>query len=157
MEELPIPKLPQQATKIKKQELDDVSKRYTHKYENCMLCCTHKSKHNRNIYIPDIIHAGLCYTMPLIIPSGLKVLDPSANIFNSKDKACEDNSDFFKDCDAKVMQLIYNYQQNKHVRSMDWKQCQHSITTYLFTNGFQIILRFMFKKRKHMRCYGIND
>ena len=106
MEELPIPQLRREAAKIKRQELDDVSKKYTHNYGNCMLCCTHKSKHNRNVYIPGIIRAGLCYTMPLIIPSGLKASDPSANIFNSKDKAYEDDNDFCKDCDAKTMQLI---------------------------------------------------
>ena len=55
MEELPIPQLQQQAAKIKKQELDDISKNYTHNYGNCMLCCTHKSKHNHNVYIPGII------------------------------------------------------------------------------------------------------
>ena len=81
-----------------------------------MLCCTHKSKHNRNVYIPGIIRAGLCYTMPLIIPSGLKASDPSATIFNSKDKAYQDDKDFRKNCDAKTMQLIYEYQQKEHVK-----------------------------------------
>ena len=71
MEELPIPNLKRQAAKIQKQELDDTTKSYTHNYGNCMLCCTHKNKSNHNIYIPGIICAGLCYTMPLIDPSGL--------------------------------------------------------------------------------------
>ena len=55
MEELPIPKLQQQAVAIQKQELDDKSKKYTLNYRNCMLCCTHKNKHSCNIYIPGII------------------------------------------------------------------------------------------------------
>ena len=42
------------------------------------------------MYISGIIHAGLCYTIPLIIPSGLKASDSSANIFKSKDKKYQD-------------------------------------------------------------------
>ena len=46
MEELSIPQLQQWAVKIKKQELDEVTKEYTHNYGNYMLCCTCKNKNN---------------------------------------------------------------------------------------------------------------
>ena len=46
MEELPIPKLQQQAAAIRKQELDKIIKKYTLNYGNYMLCCTHKNKHS---------------------------------------------------------------------------------------------------------------
>ena len=71
MEELSIPKLQQQAAAIRKQKLDKTTKKYTLNYSNCMLCCTHKNKHICNIFTPGIIRAGFCYTMPLVIPSGL--------------------------------------------------------------------------------------
>ena len=88
-----------------------------------MLCCTHKNKHSCNIYISGIIQAGLCYTMPLVIPSGLKASDPVANIFNSQEKMYQDDKDFRKGCDLKAMQLIYEYQQKEHIKLMnDLKQ-----------------------------------
>ena len=46
-----------------------------------------QKKSNRNIYIPEIIFAGLCYTMPLIIPSGLQSTDPHAPVLNLWDKS----------------------------------------------------------------------
>ena len=103
MEELPIPKLQQQAVAIRKQELDDKSKKYTLNYRNCMLCFTHKNKHSCNIYIPGIIWTGLCYTMPLVIPSGLQPSDSLATIFNSQEKAYQDDKDFMKSCNLKAM------------------------------------------------------
>ena len=54
--------------KLKGQKLDQVTEKYDNNYGNCILVCTHKSKYNRNIYIPGVIRAGLCYTMPLILP-----------------------------------------------------------------------------------------
>ena len=56
-----------------------------------MLCCTHKNKFNCNIYIPGIICAGLCYTMPLIVPDGLQAFDLAATIFNSQEKAYKED------------------------------------------------------------------
>lgn len=116
MEELSISKLKRQAAKIRKQELDSTTKNYTHNSGNCMLCCTHKNKLNRNIFIPGIIHADLCYTMPLVIPSGLKASDPVASIFNSQEKVYKDNKEFRKSCDLKMMHLIYEYQQKEHLK-----------------------------------------
>ena len=84
-----------------------------------MLCCTHKNKHSCNIYIPGIIQAGLCYTMPLVIPSVLQVLDPSETIFNSQEKAYQEDKDFRKSCDLKAMQLIYEHQQKEHIKLMN--------------------------------------
>ena len=55
MEKLPIPQLMKQATKIKKQELHDITKIYNHNFSKCVLCCTHKNMFNCNVYIPGII------------------------------------------------------------------------------------------------------
>ena len=68
------------------------------------------------MYIPGIIWAGLCYTMPLIIPSGLKASDPTANIFNSREKAYQDDKNFCRQCDLKSIQLIYDHQQQEHFK-----------------------------------------
>ena len=119
MKELLIPKLRRQAAKIKEQELDSTTKKYTHNFSNCMVCCSHKNKFNYNIYILGIICAGLCYTMPLFIPSDLKASDPTASIFNSQEKVCKENKEFRKSCDLKMMQLIYEYQQKEHLKLMN--------------------------------------
>lgn len=47
-------------------------------------------------YIPGIICAGLCYTMPLIVLSGCLSMDPSATILNSQEKVYADNHGFKK-------------------------------------------------------------
>ena len=83
------------------------------------VCCTHKNKHSYNIYIPGIIRAGLCYTIPLIIPSGLQPSDPAATIFNSQEKAYQDDKDFRKSCDLKAMKLNYEHQQKEHIKLMN--------------------------------------
>ena len=84
----PEEELPEdQQEQIKNQKLDEVTKHYDQNYGNCILSCTHKKKSNRNVYITGIIHAGLCYTMPLIIPSGLQSMDPHASVLNSWEKA----------------------------------------------------------------------
>ena len=103
VEKLPIPNLQKQAAKICKQELDKTTKCCTHNCGNCMLCCTHKNKFNCNTYIPGIICASLCYTMPLIVPNGLQASDPAATIFNFQEKAYKEDTDFRKSCDLKVM------------------------------------------------------
>ena len=80
----PEEELPEtQKQRVRNQRLDDVTKQYDHNFGNCILACTHKKKSNRNVYIPGIIRAGLSYTMPLILPSGLRATDPSASILNS--------------------------------------------------------------------------
>ena len=70
-------------------------------------------------YIPGIICADLCYTMALVIPFGLQASDPTTTIFNSQEKAYKDDEDFRKSCDLKAMQLIYEYQQKKHIKLMN--------------------------------------
>ena len=62
----------EQQEQLKNQKLDAIVQQYDHNYGNCILACTHKKKFNRNVYIPGIIRAGLCYTMLLVILSGLK-------------------------------------------------------------------------------------
>ena len=101
---------------INNQVFNKVTSEYNHNYGNCILCCTHKRKFNKNVYIPGIIRAGLCCTMPLIIPSGLKASDPTANIFNSREKAYQDDKDFCRQCDLKSIQLIYDHQQQEHLK-----------------------------------------
>ena len=91
---------------------------YNHNYGNCILTCTHRKKFNRNVYIPGIIRAGLCYTLPLIIPSGLPASDPSATVYTSREKAYNDDPSFRKRCDSKAMSLIYEHQQQEHIRLM---------------------------------------
>ena len=80
-----------------------------------MLGCTHKNIYNRNMYISGIIQAGLCCTMPLVIPSGLKASDPLAIIFISKEKTYQNDAEFWQDCDLKNMQMMYKYQQKEYV------------------------------------------
>ena len=70
------------------------------------------------MYIPGIIQSGLCYTLPLIIPSGLSAQDPSATIFTSREKAYQEDPSFKKLCDSKAMSLIYKHQQQEHIRLM---------------------------------------
>ena len=72
-----------QSNCLRNQKLDSVTKQYDQNYGNFILSCTHKKQFDRNVYIPDITRAGLCYTMPLIIPSGLPLTDLSATVLNS--------------------------------------------------------------------------
>lgn len=44
----------------------------------------------------QIICAGLCYIIPLIILSGLSSTDPSATVLNSQEKAYTDDPGFKK-------------------------------------------------------------
>ena len=57
--------------------------------------------------------------MPLIIPSGLQPSDPAATIFNSQEKAYQDDKDFRKSYNLKAMQLIYEHQQKEHIKLMN--------------------------------------
>ena len=54
-------------------------------FENCKLICFHKTTQSRNSEVPGVIHSGLCYTLPLIVPD-LKVDDSNTTIFNSSEK-----------------------------------------------------------------------
>ena len=107
---------PDMKDKINNQVLDNETSKYDHNYGNCILCCTHKRKFNRNVYIPGIICAGLCYTIPLIIPSGLKISNPTTNVFNSREKAYQDDKDFCQKFKLKSIQLIYEHQQQEHLK-----------------------------------------
>ena len=80
----------------KSQKLDDVTSLYDHNYGKCILQCVHKGNQNLNVYIPGIIWVGLCYTMPLVMPIGLFADDLNVNVFNSKDKAYNDDPVFQK-------------------------------------------------------------
>ena len=100
-----------QQEKIRNQKLDEVVKQYDHNYGNCILSCTHKKKFNRNVYIPGIICAGLCYTMSLIKPSGLQSTDPHASVFNLREKTYLNNQEFKNKYNMMSMRLIYKYQQ----------------------------------------------
>ena len=76
---------------------------FDHNYGNCIFQCVHKRKQKQNIHIPGIICAGLCYMMPLIVPSGLYASDSSATTFNSREKAYNDDQAFKKKCDLKTL------------------------------------------------------
>ena len=114
-EEVPV----DQQDQIRNQKMDEVVKQYDHNYGNCILSCTHKNKFNKNVYIPGIIHARLCYTMPLIIPSGLKLSDPGESVFNSQEKAYTNDKEFKNKCDLLSMKLIYENQQREHIGLMN--------------------------------------
>ena len=105
--------------KIKMQKLDDVTNSYNNNFGNCILSCTHKKKSNRNLYIPGIIRGGLCFTMPLMIPSGLSSRDSTATIYNSRSKAYKEDPSFCKSCKLKKLELIYEHKQNEHIKLME--------------------------------------
>ena len=57
--------------------------------------------------------------MPLIVLNGLQASDPTATIFNSQEKAYKEDKDFRKNCDLKIRQLVYEYQQKEHIKLMN--------------------------------------
>ena len=107
-----------QQAKQKRQLSDSVTSCYDHNYGNCILACTHKSKSNRNIYIPGIIRSGLCYTMPLVIPPGPRSNHPEASSLNSLEYAVKHDPTFKLKCDLKSYEAIYDYQQSQHLKLM---------------------------------------
>ena len=58
-----------------------------------------------------IIYAGLCYTMPLIIPSGLPSTEASETIINLLEKAYVKDWEFKNKYNLLSMQFIYDHQQ----------------------------------------------
>ena len=78
-----------------------------------------KKRFNRNLYIPDIIFAGLCYTMPLSIPSGLPSTYPSVTVLNLQEKAYTEDWDFKKKWNLLSMQLIYDHQQQEQIKLLN--------------------------------------
>lgn len=77
-----------------------------------------QKKFNRNIYIPRIIQAGLCYTMPFHIPSCSSADDAVATESNSQDKDYQVNPGFRKKSDLLLMRMIYEHQQKQHIKLM---------------------------------------
>ena len=73
-----------QQEQIWNQKLDEVTRNY-------IIMCTHKNKSNQKFYLPGIICAELCYTMPLIIPSGLQSMDPHTSVLSSREKTYSTN------------------------------------------------------------------
>ena len=104
---------------LRNQKLDSVIEQYNHNYGNCILSCTHKKRFNINVYIPGIIYSGLCYTMTLIIPSWLPLTDPSATVLNLREKAYAEDQDFKKKYNLILMQLIYDHQQQEHIKLLN--------------------------------------
>ena len=95
---------PHLKNQINNQVLDDKTSNYDYNHKNCILCCTHKKKFDQNVYIPGTNCVGLFYIMPLIIPSELKTSNPTANVFNSQEKAYQDDKDLYWKCDLKSVQ-----------------------------------------------------
>lgn len=115
IDELPV----EERDKIRNQKLDDFTRTYDHNYGNYILCCTHKRKFNRNIYVPGVIRNGLCYTMPLMISRKRLPADfKEATVVNSFDKAYQEDLPFRKACDAKAVELIYKHQEREHLELM---------------------------------------
>ena len=55
-DELEIAEMPpEMQDKINNQVLNKDTSEYNHNYGNCILCCTHKRKFNKNVYITGII------------------------------------------------------------------------------------------------------
>ena len=59
---------------------------YNTDYGSCALTCVHRTTKAKNIVIPGIIRAGLCFTLPLILPD-LDPDHPDATILNSSSLA----------------------------------------------------------------------
>ena len=66
---------------------------YNLDYGNCSLTCVHRATKAKNIVIPGIIKAGLCFTLPLILPD-LDPSHPEANVLNSFTFARQHCKDF---------------------------------------------------------------
>jgi hypothetical protein len=82
-----------------------------------MLTCLHCFRRSGNLSIPGIIRSGLCFTEPLI-PADLPASHAKATIYNSEQKALQDDPIFQADCKQKHLKLIYNHQQKQHVNLM---------------------------------------
>ena len=54
--------------------------------------------------------------MLLTIPSGLPLTDLSATVLNSQEKAHAEDREFKKKCDLLLMRLIYDHQQQEHIK-----------------------------------------
>ena len=96
--------------------LDDTN-RYNLDYGNCTLTCVHQTTKHKIIVVPGIIRAGLCFTMPLLLPD-LPANDPYATIINSSEMRYSLDSKFRKQCDVAAIQNIYEHQQREYNRLM---------------------------------------
>jgi hypothetical protein len=70
-----------------------------------MLTCLHCFRQTGNLSIPGIICSGLCFTEPLIL-ADLPASHAKATIYNSKQKALQDDPVFQADCKRKHLELI---------------------------------------------------
>jgi hypothetical protein len=86
-------------------------------YGTCMLTCLHRFRQTGNLAIPGIIRPGLCFTEPLM-PADLPTFHAKATIYNSKQKALQDDPVFQVDCKQMHLELIYDHQQKEYVSLM---------------------------------------
>jgi hypothetical protein len=82
-----------------------------------MFTCLHCFRQTGNLSIPGIIRSGLCFTEPLI-PADLPASHAKATIYNSKQKALQDDPVFQADCKQKHVGLIYNHQHKEYIKLM---------------------------------------
>ena len=116
---------------ILQQVYNSFESQLNHHYVNCNLEYSHNDKQNINVYlygmtrnIYGIIHVGLCYTMNIIVLTGLSTTDPSANTFNSEEKDSISDPVFIENYD------IQKYQSN--------------FTSFLFIFGHQMMHLLMY-------------
>ena len=77
------------------------------------LTCIHSKHKQYNIMTPGIIHGGLCFVLPIILPY-LPTHHPWANILNSSQLVYLSDENFRKDCDQLILKYIYEYQEKQH-------------------------------------------
>ena len=78
----------------------------------------HRNQKKRNIEIPGIVHGGLCFTLPLILPD-LPKEDPQSTLLNSSILAYKNDPNFRKACDELAMQSLCEHQQKQHKELME--------------------------------------
>ena len=83
-----------------------------------MLVCKHQKKENRTFSVPGIIKSGLCYNPPIIMPE-YSADDPLATEFNSPELYRHNHPEFDKAVKEKYLELLYNFQQEKHIALLD--------------------------------------
>ena len=86
----------------KKKEIDLHDKRiYNLDYANCSLTCVNRATKAKNILISGIIKAGLCFTLPLILPD-LDLSHLGTNVFNFSTLARQHCKDFRYQCEEQL-------------------------------------------------------
>ena len=110
-------KLCEESQKKKGIDLHDKST-YNLDYGNCSLTCVYRATKVKNIVIPEIIKAGLCFTLPLILPD-LDPTHPEANLLNSSTLARRHCKDFRDQCEELIRKNIYEHQQKQYINLME--------------------------------------